>query len=513
MDLNPLVDWMRKHFASGAGSGHKRRMHVYFLGIGGTAMGNIACLWQARGHRVSGSDERIYSPMAELLEGAGIAAFEGYDPARLQALSPDLVIVGNAFSRGNAEVEWLLSERLIPFTSLPEFIGREIIGRRPSVVVTGTHGKTTTTALCAHLLREASCPVGYLVGGVPRGWSGGAADGSAEAPFVIEGDEYDSAFFDKRSKFIHYRPRIAIINTIEFDHADIFRDFPDVLRTFQHFTRLVPAHGCLLVNGDEPATRALGEVSWTQVYTVGEGSDNALRLVDFAEDSQGSSFTLLWKGKLWGSVQWLHTGLYNARNAAMAALAAGLVQSPADPTRFPLRAMGSFAGVARRQEPIGQRSGWQVLEDFGHHPTALRFILQSARQCYPGHRLWAVFEPRSNTLRTNLMAEPLRDALSLADAVYMGKVDRAEALDPTERLDTVHLARQLAEGGCAARAFADNRELGRTLCRDLEECPGPGLVVLFSNGSFDGLSGRMKEWCQDAGRSEAKTSPFAGQTE
>lgn len=476
-------------------------------------MGNIATLAKRRGLVVSGSDERVYPPMSDYLHEAGIAYYEGYDAARLASLKPDLVIVGNAFSRGNPEIEWLLAERPIPFVSLPEFIGREVIGSRPALVVAGTHGKTTTTALAVHLLKSAGMTPGYLIGGIPRGLPSGAEDGLTGSPFVIEGDEYDSAFFDKRSKFIHYRPRVAVINTIEFDHADIFADFKDVLRTFHHFVRLVPANGFLVVNGDEPASREVADVNWTQVITVGTEAGNDLRISGFTEDGEGSSFALQWGHQTWASIRWPFHGLYNARNAAMAAIGSALLIQPAKPTAVSLAALPEFAGVARRQELLGEKNRWRLVEDFGHHPTAIAGVLRSIRQSHPQDHLVAVLEPRSNTLRTNRLAGPLEEALAGADTVSIGRIDRVEKLSPGDRLDSEALAGNLESKGRRARAFQDNLLLLEDLVGFLESHPGPGTVVFFSNGSFDGLMGRMKAWAQSPAQGwstasrEAPTNP------
>ena len=319
-------------------------MRIYFMGICGTAMGNAALLARAAGHEVLGADTGVYPPMSTVLAEAGIALHEGYDPARLQQLAPDLVVIGNAMSRGNPEVEWLLDFRALPFTSLPAMLHDFVLKGRRNLVIAGTHGKTTTTALAAFLLRETGRDPGFLIGGVPQDPPVGSHLGS-ERLFVIEGDEYDSAFFDKRSKFIHYAPHIAVLNNLEFDHADIFRDLADVQRTFQHLARIVPRNGCVVLNGDDSNLRALGTMSWTRVVRVGTGEANDLRIVDFAEAGTGAEFKLVWQGQLWGHVKWALPGLYNARNAAMAAAAVGLALNLAHPTALNIDALARFRGV------------------------------------------------------------------------------------------------------------------------------------------------------------------------
>src|SRR4051812_23618145 len=253
-------------------------MTLYFMGICGTAMGNAALLARAAGHQVLGADTGVYPPMSTVLAEAGIALHEGYDPARLEKLAPDLVVIGNAMSRGNTEVEWLLDVLAINFTSLPALLADLVLKGRKNIVIAGTHGKTTTTALTAFLLRENGRDPGFLIGGVPFDPPVGNHLGTLADPFVIEGDEYDSAFFDKRSKFIHYAPHIAVLNNLEFDHADIFRDLADVQRTFLHLTRIVPRNGWIVLNGDDANLKALGPLAWTRVVRVGLEETNDLRL-------------------------------------------------------------------------------------------------------------------------------------------------------------------------------------------------------------------------------------------
>jgi UDP-N-acetylmuramate: L-alanyl-gamma-D-glutamyl-meso-diaminopimelate ligase len=463
-------------------------MRLYFMGICGTAMGNAALLARSAGHEVCGSDTDVYPPMSVVLAEAGIAVTEGYDAARLAALKPDLVVVGNALSRGNPEVEWLLETRGLPFTSLPAMLHDFVLRGRRSVVIAGTHGKTTTTAITAFLLRENGRDPGFLIGGVPLDPPTGTRLGAAKDPFVIEGDEYDSAFFDKRSKFIHYAPRIAVLNNLEFDHADIFRDLADVQRTFTHFVRLVPRHGCVVLNGDDANLAALGPMPWTRVVRVGTGEGNDVRIGDFSETAAGAEFTLSWGGQAWGRVRWALPGLYNARNAAMAAAAAGLALGSADPLALHLDGLARFRGVRRRQEVVASVPGLTVVEDFGHHPTALAETLRSFRARFPGAELTAVFEPRSNTARIRALQDDFQRALGEADAVYLGPVSRPEKLAESERFDPAAVARNLAGQGRTAHAFPDSGTLYDRLAADtLPAGARPRVVIFFSNGSFDGI--------------------------
>jgi UDP-N-acetylmuramate: L-alanyl-gamma-D-glutamyl-meso-diaminopimelate ligase len=490
-------------------------LKIYFMGICGTAMGNAALLARAAGHEVLGADAGVYPPMSNVLAEAGITVHEGYDPARLEKLAPDLVVIGNAMSRGHPEIEWLLDTRARPFTSLPAMLHEFVLKNRRNLVVCGTHGKTTTTSLAAFLLRENGRDPGYLIGGVPHDPPTGSHLGAAADPFVIEGDEYDSAFFDKRSKFIHYAPHIAVLNNLEFDHADIFRDLADVQRTFSHLTRIVPRNGFIVMNGDDENLRALGPLSWTRVVSVGTGKQNDLQIVDFAETAAGASFRLVWRGTPWGEVRWSQPGLFNARNAAMAACAAGLALvgrslpvrhsfsdggSPTtekvgpkarptdDPTGLKLDALAHFRGVKRRQEILAATPRLTIIEDFGHHPTALAETLRSFRARFPGAKLTAVFEPRSNTARTKALQAGFALALALADEVYLGAVNRAEKLAVDERFDTEAVVRQLGTQKVRAHAFADNQTLLTKLSADaLAASERSGVVVFFTNGSFDGI--------------------------
>jgi len=443
-----------------------------------------------------------------VLAEAGITLHEGYDPERLAKLAPDLVVIGNAMSRGNPEVEWLLDTRALPFTSLPALLHDTVLKTRKSIVVCGTHGKTTTTSLTAFLLRENGRDPGFLIGGVPLDPPVGNHLGAAADPFVIEGDEYDSAFFDKRSKFIHYAPHVAVLNNLEFDHADIFRDLADVQRTFSHLTRIVPRNGWIVMNGDDENLRALGPLSWTRVVRVGTGEGNDVRIVDFTETPAGVSFRLLWSGAEWGCVTWAMPGIYNARNAAMAATAAALAVhgekwsrdlpvpagtgsgDPVSMLRLDLAPLARFRGVKRRQEVLVSTPALTVIEDFGHHPTALAETLKSFRNRFPGAVITAVFEPRSNTARTNTLQAGFMTALALADEVYLGAVNRADKLKAGERFDTEAVIVHLQSKGVQGATAPTNAELlDKLTAVSLPVKAGgrPRLVIFFSNGSFDGI--------------------------
>ncbi len=466
-------------------------MKFYFIGICGVAMGNAAILLDRLGHSVSGVDSGTYPPMSELLKEAGIETFEGYDDDRLEDLKPDSVVVGNTISRGNPEVEWLLESRRFPILSLPALLQQYVLKDRFNIVIAGTHGKTTTTALTTFLLRENGSRAGYFVGGVPRDLPVGAEMGDGGAPFVIEGDEYDSAFFDKRSKFVHYAPSIVVINNLEFDHCDIFRDLGDVQRSFSHLLRLVPRSGHILLNGDDRNIRALLPVEWTRVVTVGMGEECDLQISDFEDRGGKSSFVLKWKGTDWTALSMSQGGLFNARNAAMAALAAGLALYPDEPTRIDLSPVRRFSGVKRRQEILFADERTTVFEDFGHHPTAIGQTLAYLRSRYRRNELIACFEPRSNTSKRSIFQVEFADALGIADRVLIGPVHRAAQIPEKERLNTAHLAGVLEGRGVSADAFDENRGLLERLLHQLRLDEGESRVVcFFTNGSFDGI---MKE--------------------
>lgn len=457
------------------------------MSICGTGMGNGALLMRALGHDVSGADQNTYPPMSDRLRESGVDILEGYDPARLERLSPDLVVVGNVNTRGNPEVEWLLQTRAIPFVSLPELLAAEILRKRQTIVVAGTHGKTTTTTLAAHLLREAGLDAGYLIGGIPVDLPSGAHAGDPAAPFVIEGDEYDSAFFDKRSKFIHYCPNVLILNNLEFDHADIFRDLEDVKRSFSHLIKLVPASGWILANSDDPALEDLLHINWAPVLRVGMGDRADLRIANYAESPQGSEFELIFKGRDWARVSWPVWGLFNARNAAMAALGAALAAGYSAPEHFPLGALSRFRGVKRRQETLFDSPGLTLMMDFAHHPTAVRQTLQSLRARFPDRRLVMCFEARSNTACRNVHETAFELAFDEADEVHLGAVFRPERYADGDRIDLPAMAARL---GKKAHAYASNADLEAGLWATLD-APESRIMVFLSNGSFDGIPQRL----------------------
>ncbi|HCN28404.1 MAG TPA: UDP-N-acetylmuramate:L-alanyl-gamma-D-glutamyl-meso-diaminopimelate ligase [Verrucomicrobiales bacterium] len=449
--------------------------HIHFIGICGTAMGSTAAALRAQGHIITGSDEKVYPPMSDVLRAAGITLSEGYKAENLPA-NADLHVVGNAISRGNEELETVL-ERRLPYISMAELIKREVIQGRRSFVVSGTHGKTTTTTLLAWLLEHAGRNPGFLIGGVPANFESGARFNDSEF-FVIEGDEYDTAYFDKRSKFLHYLPECVIVNNIEFDHADIFRGLDDILLTFQRLLNSVPRNGLVLLNGDDANCLALK--SPAPVRTVGLGPDCSERLVITGGGPESTDFTL--NGAAFSLPM---IGEFNARNAAMAVCAARHAGLSDEEIRAGL---ASFKGIRRRQQVRGEAGGVTVVDDFGHHPTAIRETLRGMRRKYPGRRLWAVFEPRSNTSRRNLLQNELIAALREADGSVVASVANPEKVPAELRLDPDKVAASVTSAG---RACFHEPDTAAIVARLKQETRPGDVVIVFSNGGFDGIHDKL----------------------
>ena len=448
-------------------------------------MGNVAILLQKLGYQVSGTDTGIYPPMSTLLENSGIELFEGYDATRLEYLNIDLVVVGNVISRGNEEVEWLLDTKKIPFTSLPNLIGNKLLNKRRNIVITGTHGKTTTSTLAAYISKSTGNDPGFLIGGVPKDLKSGSENGDKSSPFIIEGDEYDSAFFDKRSKFIHYQPHILTINNLEFDHADIFRDLQDVKRTFNHVLRIVPKNGFVLYNGDDKNIKSLLPITWTTTVSIGTEVKNDLVIKNFKEDRAGSQFSLYWKNEKWTDIKTSLSGLFNARNIAMAGLAVALERNPTNPRQLNLDCIKTFKGVKRRQEILFESENLIIFEDFAHHPTAVNDVLISLKQRFPDFKLITCFEPRSNTACKSLFQEAFTNSLSQADEIHLGAVHRGDNL--SDKLDTDSMVKALQSKGKEAQAHIKNSDLLQVLAENSQNSDDKKVICFLSNGSFDGI--------------------------
>ncbi|MEO9216591.1 MAG: UDP-N-acetylmuramate:L-alanyl-gamma-D-glutamyl-meso-diaminopimelate ligase [Rhodanobacter sp.] len=461
-------------------------MRLHILGICGTFMGGVAALARELGHTVEGSDANVYPPMSTQLEALGISLMSGYAAAHLQPGAdhgrPDLVVVGNAMTRGNPAVEYMLDQRL-RYISGPQWLGETVLAERDVLAVAGTHGKTTTTSLLAHLLEHASreqadLAPGFLVGGVPGNFGVSARLGQGK-PFVIEADEYDTAFFDKRSKFVHYRPRIAILNNLEYDHADIFPDVAAIQRQFHHLVRTVPGNGRLIVNAhDERLAEVLAMGCWTPVETFGIGcGDWQASLIE----ADGSAFTVHRNGELIGDVRWSLLGNHSVMNA-LAALAAA--NAAGADTHALLPAFATFESVKRRMELVGEVNGVSVYDDFAHHPTAITTTLAGLRAKIGNARILVALEPRSNSMRQGAHAEALAPSLADADAVvFLHRPELAwDAGKITEAL----------EGRGRTVTTVD------ALIEELRRQAKPGDQVIFmSNGGFENAPRRFVECLRD----------------
>jgi UDP-N-acetylmuramate: L-alanyl-gamma-D-glutamyl-meso-diaminopimelate ligase len=458
-----------------------RRVHL--VGVAGTGMGAFAGMLKAAGHEVTGSDQNVYPPMSDMLRAWSIPVFTPYDPANLDLVKPDLVVIGNVIRRVNPEATEVRARRL-PQMSFPAALGAFFLRSRHSVVVTGTHGKTTTTALLGHVLAAAGRDPSFLVGGVTRNYDANYRLG-AGPHFVVEGDEYDTAYFDKGPKFLHYRARTAILTSIEFDHADIFRDLAHYEAAFERFARLLPPDGCLAVSAAYPNALQIARTSPARVVTYGmaEGAEYAAR--DPAHGPDGVRFMVLERGRPLGAATLPGGGAHNIENAlgvVAATRAVGL--------EFHEIAAGlaTFAGVRRRQEVCGEAGGVVVIDDFAHHPTAVRATIDAIRARFPGRRVWAAFEPRSNTSRRRVHQAEYVEALSVADLVALKVPEPHDMVPADERLDAERVVADLRARGVDARADADIDRLVRVVADGAR----PGDVILvMSNGAFGGFIDRL----------------------
>ena len=441
--------------------------HIHILGICGTFMGSLAQLAKAKGCKVTGCDHHVYPPMSTQLEAAGIELIEGFDPSQLD-LQPDIFVIGNVVSRGNPLMEAILNRNL-PYISGPQWLAENILRNRWVLAVSGTHGKTTTSSMLAWILDYAGFEPGYLIGGVPQNFPTSAALGTSDF-FVIEADEYDSAFFDKRSKFIHYRPRTLIMNNLEFDHADIFADLAAIQTQFHHLVRTVPSDGLIIYPQDDKALQqVLQKGCWTSVQTL--GGDWSYRLLQ--EDA--SRFAITFGGKTVGEVNWGLSGIHNLHNATAAIAAARHVGVEPE---IACEALTRFVGVKRRMELVGEVNGVAVYDDFAHHPTAIKTTLDGARAQHPDARITAVIEPRSNTMKLGVHRDTLKQSCDAADVVYWLEPETANwSLIGTAASGKTahHICRNTADIVAQVSAVA---------------VPGEKIVVM-SNGAFDGIHHKL----------------------
>jgi len=472
-----------------------RRIHL--IGICGTGMGALAGLLCEAGYQVTGSDQAVYPPMSDQLKARGIAIMEGFDAGHLEP-APDLVIVGNIATRDNPEAR-AAADRDIPFLSMPQAIAKLFLAGRHSMVVAGTHGKTSTAALLSWMLSSAGRDPSFLVGGVVRNFDRSYALGRGEE-FVIEGDEYETAFFDKGSKFLHYRPRTAIVTSVEFDHAEMFADLDAVESTFRRFVALLPENGLLVLCADDANARRLGEAAPCPVETYGVAPGATWRAEVRSTDEEGTTFDVMKRDEPLGPFFSPLCGLQNVRNALAVVAAASSRGLDFDAVREGLR---TFSGIKRRQEVRGIADGVIVIDDFAHHPTAVRLTLAGIRERYAGRDLWAVFEPRTNTSRRNVFQQEYAASFEAADQVVIAAVDHPERVPPAERFSTERLVTDLRAGGRSAHHVPGVSAIVELLRREVRR---NSVVVVMSNGAFGGIHNLLL----DALRMRSGSEPGGG---
>src|SRR5579864_1288546 len=459
--------------------------HIHLIGICGTAMASLAGMLKQRGHRVTGSDAAAYPPMSDFLRDLGIPVAQPFDPKNLEP-KPDLVVVGNAISRGNVELEHILDQR-IPFCSLPQLLHDEFLRGKEVLVVAGTHGKTTTTSMLAWIFHHAGLDPSFLIGGIAENFGSSFHLGQGKH-FILEGDEYDTAFFDKGPKFLHYFPDSVILTSVEFDHADIYKDLDAVETAFKRLVNLVPRRGRIVafdgVAGEatESASleRSLGK-AFCPVERYGTGARADWRIVNLRLEAGRTSWSVLRDGRAWSDFEFPLAGEYNVWNAtAAAALAAdcGLAKE------LIAAALKTFKSVKRRLEVKAEVNGIIIIDDFAHHPTAIAGTLKALRARYAGARLWAILEPRSNTLRRRVLQSDLARSLAGADEVIVANVFRSEAVPENERLELPALAAEIKQNGRPARLLPDADAIVQTIAPELRS---GDVVAILSNGGFGGI--------------------------
>jgi len=459
--------------------------HVHFIGICGTAMASLAGMLKQRGFRVTGSDAAAYPPMSDFLAELGIPVAQPFDPRNLEP-HPDLVVVGNAISRGNAELEQVLDQR-IPFCSLPQLLHEEFLKGREVVVVAGTHGKTTTTSMLAWMFHTAGMQPSFLIGGIAENFGSSFHLGQGKH-FILEGDEYDTAFFDKGPKFLHYFPDAVILTAVEFDHADIYKDLDAVETAFKRLVNLIPRRGRIIAfdgaTGEAAESASLERClskAFCPVERYGSGPRAGWQIANLKFEAGRTSWSVLRDGRPWADLEFPLAGEYNVWNAtAAAAMAAAYGISKEEIAA----ALKTFKSVKRRLEVKAQVNGITIIDDFAHHPTAIAGTLKALRSRYAGARLWAILEPRSNTLRRRVLQSDLARSLALADEVIVAGVFRSEAVPENERLDVRELAADIQKHNSRARLMADADEIVRTIAPEIRS---GDVVAILSNGGFDGI--------------------------
>ena len=454
---------------------------IHLIGICGTAMATLAALLKSRGHDVRGSDQNVYPPMSDFLQQQGITTLQGYSPAHITP-EIDLVVVGNAISRGNAELEEVL-DRKIRYCSLPEAVRDYFLWGARSIVIAGTHGKTTTTSLTGWLLAHGGADPNVFIGGISENFESSYRVGGGRE-FVIEGDEYDSAFFDKTAKFLKYLPDIAVVNNIEFDHADIYPNLDAIRLAFQRFVNLVPRRGLLLLGADNADALALRERARSRVETFGLSDGADWQAHDLRVSASSTAFSVRRGGQPAGNFEVPLLGAYNVRNALAAIAVGAAVGLNTDTLAEGLR---KFRGVRRRLQHRGTAAGIAVYDDFAHHPTAIEETLTAVRSAYPDRRIWAIFEPRSATSCRRVFQSDFVRALGRADRVVLPAVFRS-TLPDSERLSAEQIVEELGRGGVDARYIAAVDDIVRAVARDAHD---GDLVIVMSNGGFEDIHQKL----------------------
>jgi UDP-N-acetylmuramate: L-alanyl-gamma-D-glutamyl-meso-diaminopimelate ligase len=460
--------------------------HIHIIGIGGSAMAPLAGMLREQGFRVTGSDSGVYPPASTLLDSLGISYFPAFDAAHLTP-APDLVVVGNIIARGNPELEETL-ERKIPYRSMPEILKEVFLPGKHSIVISGTHGKTTTTAMLAWIFHSAGKQSTFLVGGVAENFGKSYGLGSG-TEMILEGDEYETAFWDRGPKFFHYHPDDLVVTSLEYDHADIYPDFDTYKLAFKRLVNLVPRNGRVVIWGDTeksgPALREAAARAFCPVITYGFSSENEWIASEPEFSGDGMRFRVTRSGKLFGEFSLAATGRHNVLNALAAIIVA---QGRGISVESLQKSLGAFRSVRRRLDVKGEQHGVLVVDDFAHHPTAVRATIEAARGRWPSRRLWAILEPRSNSMRRKVFQDTLPQALALADRVALGGVFRAQQLGDENRLDPETVAASVRALGKEANVVSGGQAMADFLAANAKP---NDLLLIMSNGSFDGLCEKL----------------------
>jgi UDP-N-acetylmuramate: L-alanyl-gamma-D-glutamyl-meso-diaminopimelate ligase len=459
--------------------------HIHMLGVAGSAMAPVAGMLKERGFRVSGSDVNVYPPASTLLDSLGIAWNEGYRAENLTPV-PDLAVIGNAISRGNPEVERILDEK-IPYCSMPRIIEDTFLPGRDSIVVAGTHGKTTTTAMLAWIFQTAGRQPDFLIGGVAPNFGDRSYGLGGGKEFIIEGDEYDTAFFDKGPKFLHYHPDELILTSLEYDHADIYPDLGSIALQFRRLVNLVPRRGRILIWGGSAELKGASAKAFCPVETFGLTADCDWQARELVWDENATKFRVIFRGN---EVARIRMGVAGTHNVLDALAAIALAYGRGVDSDAIAQALATFQSVRRRMEIKGEAGGVLVVEDFAHHPTAIRLTLEAARMRWPKRRMWVAIEPRSNTMRRKIFQEALPEALALADSVLFGPVNRAQLLEEGERLSPEDICELIRAQGHTAVACSSADDIANRIASGAK---AGDLVLIMSNGGFDGLTAKLLE--------------------